>query len=254
MNYRKFAFTTLIWLLPVIAVTLVFAPWGDLEFSGIETGLVDLDQLWVITFITEAGLAGPLVLMAIMAAAIVFSPLPSAPIAMAAGALYGHYEGTFYVFMGSLIGSSLAFWIARTLGYSTARCWLQQRFPHWETMNQTRLLLAIMVSRLIPFISFDLVSYAAGITPIVYWRFLLATAVGIFPASFALAHLGESAMDQSLLINALFVLIIALGMWLLGQKTRQANSKKQRPMDPVPAPGSGIGIKPAGEFEERGKS
>ncbi len=251
MNYRKFALTTLIWLLPVIAVTLAFAPWGDLEFSGIGTGLVELDQQWVTAFVTEAGLFGPLMLMAIMAAAILFSPLPSAPIAMAAGALYGHYEGTFYVFVGSLIGSSLAFWIARKLGYNAARCWLQQRFPHWETMNQTRLLLAIMVSRLIPFISFDLVSYAAGITPIVYWRFLLATAVGIFPASFALAHLGESAMDQSLLINALFVLVIALGMWLLGRKAWWATIKKQPRAELSSASGDSTGREPVGEKLKR---
>jgi len=42
----------------------------------------------------------------------------------------------------------------------------------------------------LPFISFDLVSYAAGLTVLSSWRFALATLAGIIPASFFLAHLG----------------------------------------------------------------
>ena len=37
---------------------------------------------------------GPLSVVALMTVAIVLSPLPSAPIALAAGALYGHTLGT----------------------------------------------------------------------------------------------------------------------------------------------------------------
>ncbi len=240
MRYRKIAFTTALWLLSAAAVTLIFTPWGELKLGGFDLGLTEFDQQWITTRVADAGVVGPLVLMGSMALAIVFSPLPSAPIAMASGALYGHYEGALYVFLGSLIGSSLAFWIARILGYNAAKQWLQQRFPHWETMNQNRLLLAIMVSRLIPFISFDLVSYAAGFTPVVYWRFLLATAVGIVPASFALAHLGETAIDQSLLANGLLILLIALGIWLLRRKSSQVKADQPQGMKPKPAPGEGV--------------
>ncbi len=49
----------------------------------------------------------------------------------------------------------------------------------------------MFVSRLIPFISFDIVSYAAGLTKIKVWRFTLATFAGIIPASFLLARFGS---------------------------------------------------------------
>jgi uncharacterized membrane protein YdjX (TVP38/TMEM64 family) len=48
----------------------------------------------------------------------------------------------------------------------------------------------VFVSRLLPFLSFDLVSYAAGLTPLKAWRFAAATLAGILPASFLLAHFG----------------------------------------------------------------
>lgn len=48
-----------------------------------------------------------------------------------------------------------------------------------------------MLSRLIPFVSFDIISYAAGLTVISYWRFALATFIGIIPSSFLLAHFGR---------------------------------------------------------------
>jgi uncharacterized membrane protein YdjX (TVP38/TMEM64 family) len=49
----------------------------------------------------------------------------------------------------------------------------------------------VFASRLVPFISFDAVSYAAGLTPLAFWRFAAATLAGIVPISFMLAYLGE---------------------------------------------------------------
>ncbi len=42
-----------------------------------------------------------------------------------------------------------------------------------------------------PFLSFDLISYGAGLTPLKLWRFALATLLGLLPMSFLLAHFGN---------------------------------------------------------------
>jgi len=44
--------------------------------------------------------------------------------------------------------------------------------------------------RLIPLISFDAISYAAGLTCISFWRFFLATALGAAPGTFVFVYLG----------------------------------------------------------------
>lgn len=61
-------------------------------------------------------------------------------------------------------------------------------------MTSQWLTATVFVSRLMPFVSFDMVSYAAGLSQLHSWRFALATLVGIVPASFLLAHFGGEAV------------------------------------------------------------
>jgi uncharacterized membrane protein YdjX (TVP38/TMEM64 family) len=57
--------------------------------------------------------------------------------------------------------------------------------------SQNALMGIVFVSRVLPFVSFDIVSYAAGLTVLSFWRFALATLAGIAPSSFVLAHFGD---------------------------------------------------------------
>ncbi len=141
---------------------------------------------------------GPLSVIALMVIAILVSPLPSAPIALAAGAIYGHFWGALYVLVGSEIGAVLAFCISRFLGYDLLHSWLGDRMHRGLAGSQNVLMLTVFGSRLLPFISFDIVSYAAGLTSLSLWRFALATLAGIIPASFLLAHFGsELVADET---------------------------------------------------------
>ncbi|RRJ83496.1 TVP38/TMEM64 family protein [Aestuariirhabdus litorea] len=203
----------------LLLVILAFAIWGWLDHFGSASSWYHSGR--ILQLVRDAGPTGPLIIVATMAIAIVFSPLPSAPIAMVSGALYGHLAGTLYIFIGSLVGASIAFTIARVLGYQAAQQWIEQRFPQWKLGDQRRLMWLVMASRLVPFVSFDLVSYAAGITALSYPRFLLATAIGILPASFLLAHFGEAAMEHQFAISLILlaVLLIAAGLSQLRSRT-----------------------------------
>lgn len=128
--------------------------------------------------------------MAIMAAAIVFSPLPSAPIALAAGAAYGHTWGTIYVLIGAEVGAIVAFIIARVCGREVVRRLVGDKLPQTRINTQNGLTALVFAARLLPFLSFDAVSYAAGLTRLTTARFALATMLGMIPASFLLAHFG----------------------------------------------------------------
>ncbi len=153
------------------------------------------DAATVRNWVEAAGLLGPLAVVMLMTVAVVASPIPSAPIALAAGAAYGHYAGAAYVALGSELGALVAFMIARHLGRDVVERILGERARQGLLGSQNALMLAIFVSRLLPFISFDAMSYAAGLSRIHVWRFLLATLAGILPASFLLAHLGAEALS-----------------------------------------------------------
>ncbi len=161
--------------------------------------------------IERAGALGPVLIIVLMCGAVVFSPIPSAPIALAAGAAYGHTFGTLWVVLGAEAGALIAFAIARWLGRDAVRHWLAgSALGGRFTGSQALLMWLVFVSRLMPFVSFDMVSYAAGLSALSFWRFAVATFAGILPASFLLAHLGGE-MVSGRPAGALW-LVVGLGL------------------------------------------
>jgi len=212
-------------LLAILVVLLIVYAYLRLEEQGFLAIVMDSARLkaWLAQF----GYKGPIIMMALMALAIVVNPVPSAPIALAAGAAYGHGWGTVYVVTGASIGALLAFCIARLLGYSLLHRWLGDRIRTGWAGSQNTLTWLVLVSRLVPFISFDLVSYGAGLTPLKTWRFLLATVVGLVPMSFLLTHFGgelaAADLDAALLLLLLLgfaTLVPVLAHWLVRRRRR----------------------------------
>lgn len=180
-------------------------------------------------FLRSFGMAGPFVIIGLMTLAIVMSPLPSAPIALASGAIYGHTWGSIYVLIGSELGAIIAFLIARSLGYNVLQHWFGGKLQNTWIGSQNTLMGTAFISRLLPFLSFDIISYMAGLTHIHFWRFALATLAGIAPASFLLGHFGSelssTELDQT--IYALLGLSLFLLVPLVIQRLRR-NKKNRR--------------------------
>lgn len=151
-----------------------------------------LSRARIEALVEAAGLLGPVVIVALMTAAIVATPIPSAPIALAAGAAYGDVVGTAYIVIGAELGAMIAFGLARFLGRDVLLRWLGEKADMGLFGSQNALSLTVFASRLLPFVSFDLVSYAAGLSCLHFWRFSLATLAGIIPASYLLAHVGSA--------------------------------------------------------------
>ncbi|UWP97066.1 VTT domain-containing protein (plasmid) [Aliiroseovarius crassostreae] len=175
-------------LLALVAFGALFLTWAPEQIGGFDREAID--QL-----VSDAGYKGPVIIVLLMTVAVVASPIPSAPIALAAGAAYGHYAGAIYVAIGSELGAMIAFLIARYLGRDSLVKLFGSKLDHGLLGSQNALTIIIFTSRLLPFISFDAMSYAAGLSGIQLWRFLLATLAGIIPASFVLAHFGSEAMS-----------------------------------------------------------
>jgi len=199
-----------VWLKPLSGVLIVIV---SVTAYWLLSKMGVLDRLFnqgaLLNHISALRFWGPFAVIALMTAAIVFSPLPSAPIALAAGAAYGHIWGTLYVLIGAELGALIAFGLARLLGYQIVRRWLVKRLDLGPLGSQSTIMAIVFFSRLLPFISFDLVSYAAGLTPLTVWRFAVATLAGIIPASFLLAHFGgEMASGES---RRIIITVLALG-------------------------------------------
>lgn len=189
-------------------VLLLAAGYRLLDATGALATIADGQALR--QFIAGLGVAGPLAVIGLMTLAILVSPIPSAPIALAAGAAYGHTWGTLYIVLGAELGALLAFGVGRLLGHDALHRWFGERLPKTRLRSQGALMAIVFASRLLPFISFDVVSYAAGLTTLTLWRFALATLAGILPASFLLAHFGgEMATGE---LDKILYAVLALGL------------------------------------------
>jgi uncharacterized membrane protein YdjX (TVP38/TMEM64 family) len=178
--------------------------------------------------VARAGLWGPVLIVTFMTLAVVASPIPSAPIALAAGAAYGHLWGTVVVVIGAELGALIAFSLARVLGHDALRRVFGDRVDAGLLGSQNALTATVFASRLMPFVSFDMVSYAAGLSSLHTWRFAIATLAGIIPASFLLAHFGGEAVSGHLGRATWAVLGVGLvtGLPLLWVALRQKPEKE----------------------------
>lgn len=174
-------------ILILVVAALIVGPMSD-QVSNLSGERIS-------DWVTAAGAWGPILIVALMSFAIVATPIPSAPIALAAGAAYGHTLGTIYIVIGAELGALIAFGLARFLGRDALARWVGAKMDKSWLGSQNVLTFTVFASRLMPFISFDIVSYAAGLSPLHFWRFAVATLAGIIPASFVLAHFGNEAVS-----------------------------------------------------------
>ena len=195
-------------LVGIAFFVLVLVAWTLLDDADGLARFLERDA--VLEKLHSLGWAGPVGVIALMTIAILVSPLPSAPIALAAGAAYGHGWGTLYVALGSECGALAAFALARYLGRDFVQRYLGVRITTGLAGSQNALMATVFVSRLLPFVSFDLVSYAAGLTVLSFTRFALATLAGILPASFLLAHFGAELSTGDVTITTIIVVILGI--------------------------------------------
>ncbi len=193
-------------LLLLVALAAIY--WVMLETGALATVT---NKAALREWIEQLGYWGPAGIIGLMILAIVLSPIPSAPIAMVAGAAYGSFWGTVVVVIGAEAGALIAFAIARSLGYDVIHRWRRVR-PVLEWLGKDRsqgaLMFVIFTSRLVPFISFDAVSYAAGLTPLAFCRFLVATLADVIPTAYLITAFGRLLMaSESGVVTMLLILV-----------------------------------------------
>lgn len=148
----------------------------------------------IAAFGSQAGLWGPLAIIAIISFTSFSIPTPSSPVIIVAGAIFGPVKATVYALIGVLIGSSVAFWIARLFRKPIVRM-LGEHAEILTRFQERYVFNVLLVTRIFPVISFEVMSYAAGLTAIRYGQYVLATlasAGSIFMFA-TLGHAGATA-------------------------------------------------------------
>jgi len=193
------------------------ALWRALALEGID--LADMSPADAQRFAASWGAWSAVVAVLLMVLHS-FVPLPAEIIAIANGMLFGTWLGIALTWAGAMLGAVLSCAVARALGRPFVRLLVsERRWRQVETLSLTPT--TLLVVRLVPLISFNLVNYAAGLLGVRWWPFLWTTALGILPLTVAMVVAGEGMLHVPLWLWFAIAAAVIL-LWLALQRWRRA--------------------------------
>lgn len=187
--------------LVVVALFVTFLVFGGPSRQDIEN------------LVESAGVLAPalFVIVYVIASVLVF---PGAVLTAAGGVLFGTWWGTVLAVIGASLGAAAAFEIGRWLGRDQVERIAGDRISRFDDWLGRRGFTAVLYVRLIPVFPFNLLNYAAGVTGVRRRDYLIATAVGIIPGTFAYAALGGNLTDPTspeFIAAVVLVVVLAIG-------------------------------------------
>jgi uncharacterized membrane protein YdjX (TVP38/TMEM64 family) len=162
------------------------------------------------SWLQDAGSFAPLLYVVIMAGAVIISPIPSLPLDIAAGAFFGPVPGTVYSVIGALAGAVVSFSIARIMGRELVERFLGGHVNFCESCSDRMLTRIVFLSRLLPVVSFDVISYGAGLTKMSLRSFSMSTFLGMIPLTLIYNYSGSVLVFGKGLTFILGLVMVAL--------------------------------------------
>lgn len=212
---------------PVLLVLLYFAlePFRN-AVNNSAGALKTLDVAAVKAYILSFGIWAPIASFLLMIFQSIAAPLPAFLITFANAGLFGWVYGAILSWSSAMAGAVLCFYIARWYGRSTVeKLTSRQALEHVDEFFAQYGNYAVLIARLLPFISFDIVSYAAGLTSMNFWSFFWATGIGQLPATIVYSYVGgmltggvKLFVTGLLILFSLSVLFALLKKWQIQHK------------------------------------
>jgi len=203
-NLLKFTFG-LAWLALLVAVYF----W--LENSGIPLRQLPRALKGIVR---GYGAWGPIVILALYAARS-FLFVPTVPLVLISGSLYGPWWGMALTVLGDNLTANLGFVIGRFFGRryvkESERGWLKK----YDELLMRDGFMTVLLMRLLYF-PFDVVNIGSGVSGIAYRQYAVATFIGLVPSIVTLTFLGDAFVNPRayIVFGILFALSLA-GAWLL---------------------------------------
>lgn len=196
-----------------------------LQVTGIWETIESIETLR--KAIDSAGIWAPLAFIVLQSLQVFLLPLPGVLTVGVGVALFGELETCLYSYIGILIGSIIAFWIGRVIGYKAA-AWLvgKEALDKWQekVRGKDRMILTAMF--VLPLFPDDILCFVAGLSTMT-WKYyiimqLIARAISVVATSYSV---GGSIIPYTtwwgiliwILIGAAIIALFVL-LWKKGEK------------------------------------
>lgn len=180
-------------------------------------------------FVESYGTYAAVVSFMLMVFTSVAAPLPAFLITFANASLFGWWQGAILSWSSAMVGAAVCFYIAKILGRDvveklTSKAGLLQIDEFFDRHGKQ----SILIARLLPFISFDYVSYAAGLTSMSFIGFWVATGIGQLPATIVYSYVGGMLTGGAKMVVTALLIIFALSALVIMLKQIYNERQKKK--------------------------
>jgi uncharacterized membrane protein YdjX (TVP38/TMEM64 family) len=189
-----------------VAVALLAAIAALYHFVPVREGLL--------AFQRDVAALGPLgwILYALGYALCCVLFIPASVLTLGAGAIFGVVRGSIIVVLGATLGAAGSFLLARTvlrrrIEAMTATNAKFRALDRALTREGWKIVVLVRLSIVFPF---TYVNYAFGLTGIAFGAYVLATFLGIIPATVAFVYLGDAAGAAATATRAQTALLVKI--------------------------------------------
>lgn len=231
MNKRKSARIFLIVVILLAVLSFYFIPAFRTKVTQILMLFRSMNVDSIIGYLRSFGIWAVVISFLLMMFQSIIAPLPAFLITFANAAVFGWWQGALLSWTSAMAGALVCFYIARIAGRDIIEK-MNKNFS-METIDEYFDRYGrhtILICRLLPFISFDFISYAAGLTAIKPLPFLIATGLGQLPATIVYSYVGSNLTGNTKTIMfgllSMFALFIAIYVCKQIYQNRQVKTEK----------------------------
>ena len=205
MNKIKKSTFIKILLLVVVILLFVFVKPLNVGLKNMIGAFKDVES--VKEYIRSFGVWAVAISFMMMILQSIAAPIPAFFITFANAAIWGWWRGAILSWSSAMAGAAICFGISRLYRRGVA-----EKFASKMALDDVEVFFekygknTILVARLLPFVPFDPISYAAGLTPMKFGGFFLATGLGQLPATIVYSYASAKSSDPSTFVRGLLLL------------------------------------------------
>ena len=205
MNKIKKSTFIKILLLVVVILSFVFVKPLNVGLKNMIGAFKDVES--VKEYIRSFGVWAVAISFMMMILQSIAAPIPAFFITFANAAIWGWWRGAILSWSSAMAGAAICFGISRLYGRGVA-----EKFASKMALDDVEVFFekygknTILVARLLPFVPVDPISYAAGLTPMKFGGFFLATGLGQLPATIVYSYASAKSSDPSTFVRGLLLL------------------------------------------------
>lgn len=170
------------------------------------------------------GRLAPIVYTLAVVVEVIVAPIPGTLLYAPAGAIFGGFVGGSLSLVGNVVGAAICCVLGQMIGERVlSRRVDKSQLGRYRTLLEKRGMWLVLLLRLNPLTTSDLVSYAAGVAGVPAWKVAVGTLFGLAPWCYLQAYFAERVFEvipgSILILGGVALILIAVCVLVIGRRT-----------------------------------